>query len=287
MNKTLKLYSFKDKDMCEIKELNATSIKLIENYENILRKFDERFFLFYCIQENYNSFNDDLSSFVKDIKVEESHIASINFIKINRIFNRGLINILAAFKTMLEHLETSIKREFGEESNEINFFKKIQKDEFDNNFSYSFCYKLRNYIQHCSTPSLKFSLEYSRNNSDEPTVSSKFHFNRDDLIKNYDSWGPVKERLSLKEETFCVFTVLNELINSITRIFIEMKEIFQFEQIKKAKNYIISLLNEEEGYIGQDYAIGIFDKEKGLKANMIKTSLLKSFNDFNEIINSY
>ncbi|HFF2592068.1 hypothetical protein [Acinetobacter baumannii] len=65
-----------------------------------------------------------------------------------------------------------------------------------------------------------------------------------------------------------------------------MKDIFQFNQVKEAQEYIISLLNEKEDYIGQDYGIGNLEKEKGLKANMIKTSLLKSVNDFKELINS-
>ncbi|EXE78021.1 hypothetical protein [Acinetobacter sp. 1566109] len=287
MSQALKLNSFKNNDISEIKELDLETIKSIKNFENILEKFEERFFLLYCIHENCNSFSNEFSLYTNSLSAEKSHIASIDFIKINRIFGKGLINILAAFKTMLEHLETSIKREFGEESKEFIFFKKIQAEEFDNNFSYSFCYKLRNYMQHCSIPKFEFSLQYIRDESEMPQVTSKFHFNRDDLIKNYDSWGkPVKKNLLLKEDTFCVFTTLNEFINSLNKIFFKMKDIFQFNQVKEAQEYIISLLNEKEDYIGQDYGIGNLEKEKGLKANMIKTSLLKSVNDFKELINS-
>jgi len=287
MSQALKLISFKKNDISEIKELDLETIKSIKKFENILEKFDERFFLLYCIHENCNSFSNEFSLYTNSLSTEKSHIASIDFIKINRIFGKGLINILAAFKTMLEHLETSIKRDFGQKSNEFIFFKKVQAEEFDNNFSYSFCYKLRNYIQHCSIPKFEFSLQYIRDESKSSQVTSKFHFNRDDLLKNYDGWGKkVKENLLLKEETFCIFTILNELINSLNKIFFEMKDIFQFKQVNQAKDYILSLINEKEDYIGQDYGIGNLAKEKGLKANMIKTPFLKSVNDFNEIINS-
>ncbi|WP_222545856.1 hypothetical protein [Phocaeicola dorei] len=66
--------------------------------------------------------------------------------------NRCLINFIASFKSFVEHCENRIKNIFGNTSEEVIKFKSYLSHLFDNNFSYRFFIKLRDYAIHVGYP---------------------------------------------------------------------------------------------------------------------------------------
>lgn len=146
--------------------------------------------------------------------------------------NRFLLNYLSSFKTFLEHSETILKRKFGTKSKEVVDYKSFQSKAYDNSFSYRFFYKLRNYAQHCGIP---LNFNHSLNASAEIKIKILLYFNRDELLKEYDSWGVIKNDISKLSERIDFFPHFNETTNNLVDIAEKFKTLMTQEIIKSAQ----------------------------------------------------
>jgi hypothetical protein len=115
-----------------------------------------------------------------------------------------IVNWLTSFRLYLDYAETNLKRQFGNESDEVAIFKRRTAEAYDDHVGYRFIYRFRNYVQHCSLPLSALTLRASNVSSRNPFLkqAASFLIRRDDLLANFD-WGP-KHRadLAAMDETF-------------------------------------------------------------------------------------
>jgi hypothetical protein len=171
----------------------------------------------------------------KSIKWNGVSIQDMDFYRIEA--NRFLLNYLSSFKTFLEHSETILKRKFGNNSTQIIDYKVMQSSIYDNNFSYRFFYKLRNYAQHCGLP-LWFNYSTKKlDNSDEVEVKILIYLEKKQLLDSYDSWGTTKTDIVKLTDRIDFFPYFNETTNLIIDISEKFKTIIA-KEIKNSAEYI-------------------------------------------------
>jgi hypothetical protein len=100
-------------------------------------------------------------------------------------FSRLLVNLLAMFRILLDHTETSFVRQFGKDSSEYAEWKQATKREYDTVFGYRFVYALRNYCLHVGMPPLNISFEDS---AIDPRVVFTVNLDRELLLAERSCW---------------------------------------------------------------------------------------------------
>ncbi len=115
-----------------------------------------------------------------------------------------IVNWLTSFRLYLDYAETSLKRQFGGDSEQYMSFKQRTSDAYDNHVGYRFIYKFRNYVQHCGPPISSLSVSRPEEEHDNPFIKQTVAFllNRNDLLDSFD-WGAiVREDLLSMGQTF-------------------------------------------------------------------------------------
>jgi len=113
--------------------------------------------------------------------------------------NRLISNYLSSIRLFLDHSEYALHQKYGKNSLQLKEFKKTCSNVYDNNFSYRFLSKLRNYVQHCGMPIGHININ-SKVVNVNPTKSNhqlELQFDRDSLLKNFE-W----KNLNLKLKNF-------------------------------------------------------------------------------------
>ncbi|MBN6519311.1 hypothetical protein JZM35_01580 [Acinetobacter pittii] len=292
MNKINILVSTKENTVQNIRTLDQEEIIKIDRAEEDLFNFDQDFSLLQCVIDNYESFVLELQNYLKNGLSTGNILDSRNYSTLIRIINKWMLNILSSFKAMIEHLETRIKRNFGKDSIECKKLKDILSREYDQEFSYAFSYKLRNYIQHCGMPKFTFNINQDMSGPRNMELSLEIDLDRDDLLASFDAWTTVKSRLmSIEDKNISLLTILNDLIYSLVNILIDLKDLIGYEKAKEAKSFILELISEDSNYTGQDYGICTEMEHSGknlnIKIRILKTTLLNSVNTFEKLIEDY
>ncbi|KFD18365.1 hypothetical protein GTPT_2555 [Tatumella ptyseos ATCC 33301] len=273
------------KKINEIRTLSDDELETYDKKTNILMEFVNDFSLVEYVKLNYESLMELLSETIIKAAKEPSFIGSYPFKTFPSLFNSRILNYLMSVKTLLEHMETSINRRYGEESTELLEFKSLTANEFDSKFSYRFMYKLRNFVQHCGMPPLSHTISKSLDEvSNTVSVELIVYFIRDKLIQGFSKWGAqVKADLKQMDESFPTIPIINEHINSIFKIYVIFNEKYHITKALEAKEYIIDFIGERENYIDDEYIIAKIKKtETGLSINKktIPTSALQKISDF-------
>jgi len=179
--------------------------------------------------------------------------------------NRLLLNYLSSIRTFIDHSNAFIVKKFGENSEQHLELKSIFSFFYDNSFAYRFFYKLRNYSQHIGIPvdSLSFTTNYDREeNKIYGNLSVKFDRNK--LLKNYNSWGTVKHDLVELDEKFDVTPLIFEMTHNIKEIERNI-EIIKKEELLSAAKFIVNLtahLQDNKGEIFVAYDLKENDKKE-------------------------
>ena len=208
------------KGITGIKTLEDSEHKEYTNAVNCLSQFSSDQQLYAITLLNFDDFFGALKtyhdSYVKDPRI-------VNYLMLERMtlnVNRLIINYLSSCRTFLDHTEFKLKRVYGEKSQRFIVFKTATALEYDNNFSYRFLYKLRNYTQHCGMPlgGIKFSSKEEPEFSGNITNTLSIYFDRNRLLE-FDKWGsPVEEELR-KLPTECdIIPYIQEFKKSLDRL---------------------------------------------------------------------
>lgn len=207
------LATFDSPNITGIRTLTADEFESISKDINDLEKFHSEDALYSLIELNYEDLTARrdfyLNQYIANSRLDFSEFSS-QFLDLNRL----ILNLLSSIRTYLDHTETRLKRTFGDTSAEFELFKKLTAECFDNNFAYRFLSKLRNYSQHCGLPTGSINITDNIKGH-----SLKLSLVRDNLLKNFDSWGSiVKPELQKQNEEFDVFPLLEkkaELLNDV------------------------------------------------------------------------
>lgn len=180
-----------------------------------LRRFADEQQLFVMVRLNHQDYLQALTSyrqgFITGQIFAQHHLHAAFF-----DLNRRVLNLLSSVRTFLDHTETNLNRPGRTE--QLARFKKECSAQYDQKFAYRFLYKLRNYAQHCGVPASGFETgkRLPNSNTDKKDAITVFRLllRRADLEK-YESWGPIKEELSAKPETFELDGLLQEMVHSL------------------------------------------------------------------------
>ncbi|MCE0102406.1 MULTISPECIES: hypothetical protein [Klebsiella pneumoniae complex] len=277
-----------DNKISEIRPLSNEEVEVYDTQKNIFMEFVNDFALVEYVRLNYESLMELLHETILKVAKEPSFIGSYPFKNFPFLLNTRILNYMMSVKTLLDHMETSINRRFGEDSTEFVYFKTLTANEFDSKFSYRFMYKLRNFVQHCGMPPLSYTISKSLDETSSTlSIELIVYFMRDELIRGFSKWGPqVKADLTQMDESFSIMPIFNEHINAIFKVYILFNEKYHITKALKAKEYMINFIGESSDYIGDEYIIAKLKKtETGLSINKktIPTSAFEKISDFYRI----
>lgn len=189
---------------------SETCLKILENSDSINQVLDF-YFLGKCVGDAW------------DELIEWSNNSNSNGKYILRNLHtaeRLVRGFLFKFRTCLDHMETEIKRAYGEDSDLWNIFKEGTSNAYDNRIEYAFASHLRNCSQHCK------NVVHGFNCSTGIGISS----NTSRLLSEYKKWkqidkdymaacGSEVDLLKTFSETFSAFNtalkpVMQYLLNN-------------------------------------------------------------------------
>ncbi|WP_037319402.1 hypothetical protein [Salegentibacter sp. Hel_I_6] len=210
-------------------EFYTSSIKKLNLYQKQNSLFD-------IVKLNYEDFKRKIKFYIakEDFKTDDNVDIYIDL-------NRHILNCLFAIRTYQDHVETRLKREFGDESDEYSLFKNLTSRCYDENFSYRFLTKLRNYSQHCGLPT--GSIIFSENKNGKRIEIS---LSRNDLLEKYDSWSQkVKPDLVNQAEYFDIIPLLNDVIHNQENINNDIDKVL-IQNFKNEGFRLLQLIHETQ-----------------------------------------
>ena len=284
MQSTIELARVEGDSVKAIRPLSEVEVQEIRDCNKDIFDFNRHFKLVEYVLHNFSSFKSGIESSLHKFSEDSRSIGRYDLDSFGHEVNINLLNLMMSARTSLDHMETFIKREYGKDSEEINLFKKLTRDEFDNRFSYKFMYKLRNYVQHCGMPPLSYSktkvLEV-----EAPYAAITLEFDRDALLSSFDSWGAiVKPELEAQDSKFNALSIVEEFVTSILRIYIRFNDETKFHETLQSREKIAQIISKEVTYFEDDFCLfKATKKEEGkVQFNMswIPASLFKKIEHY-------
>jgi len=219
----------KDKRVTFLKELLEIEINAIITHCNILLRFDKDTEKFRIFKNSYY----DLKNVLQSDDPENKN-------------TRLILELMSAFRALLDHWETELKRKFGKQSKEVEIFKKATNKEYDEKFSYRFISGLRNCIQHVSMPIIRINSSINEKN----LVETKLYLSKSELLNTFDGWKPkVLEDFITQPDSIELLPILDDV----------------FDSIKQLNDIAINLLNIQELVISSQVLLGL----KKLQGNIM------------------
>ncbi|MEZ8952383.1 hypothetical protein AB6E50_05655 [Vibrio cyclitrophicus] len=245
-------------EISPIKDITKTDLDTLKNANSSIFEFNREYQLIDYVYENYNSFLLELSNMVQDFNSNGLALSPFIYDEFIRFINRNVLNILTSMKTMTEHLETRVKRTYGNESSQWSELKAQMSRAFDTEFSYSFASKLRNFVQHCGMPPIHFKFKNELATGELRNIVS-LELNREKLLDGFTKWGTiVKPQLQQQPEFFCVFTLLDSLVNILFDVFARFMKETKLSEVQASRDWILEYIGESSDYQSNEYAIGYF-----------------------------
>ena len=114
---------------------------------------------------------------------------------------------LLAFKTYLDHTQTSLSHTFGKDSEALMAFKEGTHQAYDNSEAYRFVYQLRNYSQHCENVVHTFA--GSIQGYAMPSCYSAT------LLAEFDDWKAINRTYMQQHDKIALPVVFGETFNAL------------------------------------------------------------------------
>lgn len=242
-------------NVCQQKEVSPDDLLHLEQAQHEIIEFNKEYQLLDYVNENYNSFMRELIKMVNDHHNSGHALTPFVYDEFIRFINRNLLNLLTSMRTMTDHLEAKVKRVYGDGSEEFLTLKRLFSNAFDTHFHYGFSCKLRNFVQHVGMPPCSFKMGGSFGGANIK-YNIKLDFERDELLRKYDSWGPVKKRLMAQDERFSVFEIIKDLVDTLFDVYAKFKAETSLNKVLEARDYILDFIGEPKGYALHEYGIG-------------------------------
>lgn len=129
-----------------------------------------------------------------------------------------LVNWLSSLRGFDDKTSHLVSAAHGKESDEYTAWKATLRHEFDTDFSYRFCYKLRNFAQHVQDPMQHLSFTSSEAPGGGIDVALRMEFDPPVLLERYREWGSVRKDLEgLGDSRIDIPTTVIRAMASCTR----------------------------------------------------------------------
>ena len=206
--------------------LTANEWEAYQNANRVLLDFESVDNLFSLVYFNANRVVDTHLHWFKEYNSRKSLMDGPDLTSVRLDINRTLLNFLSMAKTFIDHVETHLKKKYGETSLEFEKFKKAQNTAYDNSCSYRIMYQLRNYAQHCGLPVQTIS--FSTNSTQLYGTSYVDRFAalcvRDQLLENFN-WKKVRADIEAQESKFDVMPHVFEYMNNLFDIYLVLAQV--------------------------------------------------------------
>lgn len=235
------------------------------SYSSKLRKLHLDENLFRIVEMNYAEIKA-----TSDYTLSQYESRSFEMDEVFLNMNRLILNFLASVRTFLDHTETRLKREYGENSEELTFFKSETAKAYDNNFCYRFLYKLRNYSQHCGLPAGSVSINSNGDKNNKTVNTLNLLLVKDALLNNYESWGnPVKGELQNQQDNFDIMHLIDEKFLILAKVNEQVNSKI-YVHFQNEANELLKLIIEAQSIRGVPCLTKNEDKGQG-KADITMT----------------
>jgi hypothetical protein len=168
----------------------------------------------------------ELCESVAEAAVAFSQTRNIHAVELDGVafdLGRLLLNTLSSFRTLLDHTDTALSRDFGKQSDQWSKWKATVASEYDVHWQYRFMYQLRNFTQHVGMPPLHVSFSAA---SDEEHVGMRLDLSRVTLLDHPDVWNrKVADDLAAQPEAIPFIDCLNvwsECFWRISRVLLDI-----------------------------------------------------------------
>lgn len=256
-------FSSKECHFTNINELEYTSI-LIENeaigriifYKKRLQELRLNFSNYFeQVKLHFELLNKNDSS-----KKYNHEFASLD---INRVFN----NFVISFRSLVEHTEKRILKNYGSESQEYRELKEFLSSCYDNLFSYRFLIRLRNYVIHYNQP---VYLDMRTATKRKPVITP--YLKKSDLLMHDEIKKKLKNDVARFKEKILIEPIMKEIQGFMNIFYPAIISILSNSVNVSAS----SLINFQIKYTkGEEYRmdLGILKSTKGDKFRMFFTQL--------------
>lgn len=205
----------------------------IAEFEAVLAEFTtlrQRFSLLSILELNFSA----LDSFINEVKSSSRLDKRRVWLEANRHF----MNYLSSGYALREHLKTSLKRDFGRESEQLSRFLKFIDLLEKRCFEYAFFQDFRNFVQHCGFPVGKMNVTHDK---DGRVLTLKYP--KAVLLKDYSRWGTsnLRER---KEAEFDLIALVRGHHRVVTQEFSVVIEAEYGKTLDQIESYFLGLHRE-------------------------------------------
>jgi hypothetical protein len=235
----------------EVRVLNDAEYEEYKRAVMRLLRFSSDQQLFLIVRLNYEDFRKLLDQYFWEyIKNPSMSWPRVERMTLN--INRHILNYLSTVRMFLDHSEANLKERYGKDSQRVKRFKDACSYAYDNNFSYRFLYRLRNYAQHCGLPLGVLTLHSKAVGPSPEDIhhSLTIRFNRDELLRKYKLWGTqLKKEVQKLPSEIEINPHVAEMMKCLEKINLTLFEDDLPELIQSAKN-VQKLVTETRGMPG-------------------------------------
>jgi|GEM_PF-1703835 len=246
------------------KEISKKELIKFNRLNNYLREFEASQSILPLVKTNAVEL-DNYVTHLQNIN-HKLPVPRLEHIEIDDEVNRLLLNFLTSARLYLDHTETRLKKRYGAESEQFKKFKLATSSAYDELFAYRFFYKLRNYVQHCGM-AINITSDFSSSKNIPGRVDihkMRIEFDPQELLDNYNDWGPVKKDLEKQKENLKVHGFASEVLNEL-QLIDSYTYLGEYQELYKAGNWIVDLI-EDAFSVGENPQVGTLQKH-GKKLN--------------------
>lgn len=155
------------------------------------------------------------------------------------------MHLLSSGKLFIDFNENQIKKKYSKNSNIYKKVHSFASNQFDSNFSYRFCYYLRNFSQHIGLPITHISTVELQNNQDELDIS--LCIDLDYLLNSSFDWKKMYSELDdyRNKKSFIDASILvDEYFKSIIAVYGDYNKLFlelNHEELIELRRKLIKL----------------------------------------------
>lgn len=286
MSDTVYLARSENGNITQVRNLSSLEVEKYNSIFSVVSEFNRHYKLLEYVFDNFNEFRLFLENVLKNRANSEISVDGFDYSNFVRKLNGTILNLMMSVRTFLDHMQTHISRVNGEDSKEFMLFKSLTANEFDNEFSYAFIAKLRNFVQHCGMPPIKFLVRQNYESSPQ-FIDIVLKFEKAVLLKEFKKWGPVKQRLLNQAEEFDVIPIIEGLMSSLLRIYVKFTTETSYNQVVEAKSKMLAFIDKPESYRINNYCIvenmELNGNDVNLQLRWIPVSLLDRITDFEKL----
>jgi hypothetical protein len=185
---TLQLGGANGADLKLVRKITDEEYSLYKIHASRLFEFSSGQQLYFLVRGNYEAYFGILDEYYKAYVEDALTMDGPTLDNILLTSNRHLLNLLSSFRTYIDHSTTTLSRKHGKNSERLQRFKLACQRCYENEFSYRFLYKMRNYAQHCGMPIGPLEIE-SESTQDGIKHTFSAFVSKARLLADYNEWG--------------------------------------------------------------------------------------------------